>query len=129
VRLGKVNVERDILRAITAKQFRGWEHFDELYPMIGEDRTDYRIASIVQILYNINRGKDQKALPISDFVLKFDGDDEKKRQKQTADQQFRIMQLWAAAMASDGPAVPKVIEVGSQEQDALDKARAAMKTP
>jgi len=118
VKLGKVNVERDILRALTAKQFRGWEHFEELYPSIGEERLDYRLAAIVQMLYNINRGKDQKALSIQDFLLFAE---KEKKPEQTPEQKFKILQLWAAAMANDGP------PLAPQETDAIVKARAATK--
>lgn len=146
LRLGKLNVERDILQGLTAKQFRGWEMFEELYPMICEERMDYRIASIVQMLHNINRGKDQQALPLKDFVLKFGEQEEKP--KQTLKTQWTMLELLAAMHANDGPRAPKVIEfkyptpdeptteliavplepaVSESEQDALARARAAMK--
>ncbi len=144
-RLGTPNVERDILKSLTAKQFRGWEIFESLYPMICEERMDYRIASVVQILHNIHRGEKQKALPIKDFILKFGEQEEKP--KQTLKTQWNMLELLAAMHANEGPRVPTVVEfkyptaadpeppatpalelgLTTSEQTALDKARAAMK--
>ena len=59
---GELNVEA-MLRRLTAKQFRMWEIYSELEPF-GELRADYRAASIVQMIYNVNRGEKQKALPL-----------------------------------------------------------------
>jgi hypothetical protein len=105
VRLGILHVERDILRGLTAKELRGWEMYHELEPF-GEERADYRAASIVQMLYNINRGKNQKALELKDFLLAF-GEQEPK-QKQTPEQQFAILKVLAAMHANDVPTVPHV---------------------
>jgi hypothetical protein len=59
-----------LTRRLTAKQFLDWEHYDAIEPF-GDDRADMRAASIVQMLYNINRGKGQKALTLKDFMLTF----------------------------------------------------------
>ena len=113
---GELDVEAMLCRR-TAKWFRGWEMYYELEPF-GELRADYRAASIVQMLYNINRGKDQKALSIQDFLLFAE---KEKKPEQTPEQKFKILQLWAAAMANDGP------PLAPQETDAIVKARAATK--
>lgn len=47
-----------------------WEHYARLEPF-QEFRADYRAASIVSMLYNVNRTKDSKQYTIEDFVLKF----------------------------------------------------------
>lgn len=118
MRLGIVNVERDILRCLTAKQFRGWQHYFELE--ISEDlRADYRAASIVQILYNINRGKGQQALTLEECLLKFGEQPEK--QQQTPGQQFAMLKVLAAMHAGDAEA-PKASDGArtAEEQQALE---------
>jgi hypothetical protein len=126
-KLGVVNVERDILNELTAKQFLTWQHADELDNLVDEERMDYRFASVVQAILNVNRAKGQKAYSLKDCLLKFGEVEQKPRQTQA--QQLAILKLWAAAQASD-ILPPKVIEdapsVTPGEQAALEKARAAM---
>ena len=118
-RFGILHVERDVLRGLTAKQFRGWEHYYELEPE-EEIRADYRAASIVQILYNINRGKGQKALTLEEALLKFGGAAEKP--KQTAEQQFAILKVLAAMHANDVPEGPRQADEQQEvEQKALEQ--------
>lgn len=136
MRLGVANVEQDILRRLTFRQLRGWEHADEIDSLVDvELRMDYRIASIVQMLHNIHRGKGQKALPLKDFVLQFGEPEEKKRQ--SPEQQFQMLKLLSAMHAQDVP-VSKVIDmnphlaqplkdVTAAEVSAIEKARAAIK--
>ncbi len=50
--------------------FREWRAYFDLEPF-GEERADYRAASIVQMLYNINRRRGTPAKPVRDFVLEF----------------------------------------------------------
>lgn len=90
VRLGIANVDA-MARSLTAKQLLEWEAYEDLEPF-GELRQDYRIASIVTMLANINRGKGKKAYTLEDFVVKF-GEQEKK--KQTWKEQANIMKLYA----------------------------------
>ena len=104
MRLGVVNVDRDILRGLTAKQFRAWEHYAELEPF-DETRADYRAASIVQMLYNVNRGSKQKAVALEDVVLKFGAQEKKDQQKQTPQQQFAILKVLAAMHANERPSI------------------------
>ena len=99
---GELNVEA-MLRRLTAKQFRAWEIYSELEPF-GELRADYRAASIVQMIYNVNRGEKQKALPLQEFLLKFEAESKK---KQSWQEQLAIMKLLAAAHATDAP-MPQV---------------------
>lgn len=63
-----------MLRAMPAKRFEGWRAYYELEPSLDE-RIDWLVASIVQMLYNVAAGKGQQK-PLKDFVLKFN--DEKK---------------------------------------------------
>lgn len=129
LRLGRPHVERDILRGLTAKEFRGWEIFEFLYPMIGMERLDYGLAAITQMLHNIYRAKGTKALPLKDFVLKFGEQEEKPRQ--TSQQQFTMLQYLAHMHANEGQGPSKVVEFAypaQAEQDAVEKARAALKS-
>lgn len=118
-----------LLRSLTAVQMRGWEHFYELEPD-PELRADYRAASIVQILYNINRGKNHKALTLEEALLKF-GEEEKRRQ--TPEQQFSILRVLAAMHANDVPEGPRSVEEqhaveeqGAQQLAMIEQARKAM---
>jgi hypothetical protein len=77
----------------------------ELEPF-GEERADYRTASIVQMLYNVNRSSKSKALELKDFLLSF-GEQEPKP-KQTPEQQFAILKVLAAMHANDEPGIPRV---------------------
>lgn len=96
VRLGVWDVAV-IARGLTAKKFFEWEAYAQLEPF-DERRADYRAASIVTMLANLHRGKDQKAYSLEDFVLKFS--EQAPKRKQTPEEQFKILQLWAAAFAS-----------------------------
>lgn len=78
VRLGRVNVDA-LLRSLTAKQFIEWQHYAEMEPF-SEVRADYRAASIVQMIANVNRGAKQKALKIEDVLLKFGEQEPRKPQ-------------------------------------------------
>lgn len=123
-----LHVERDILRGLTAEQFRRWEMYAELDPF-DEVRADYRAASIVQMLYNLNRSKQSQPGKLQDFLLKFGDIDDKP--KQTPKQQIAMLKLLAAMHANEAPVVqvtedgPK-IEPTPAEQAALDAARKAM---
>lgn len=95
------------LSSMTARQFRAWELYDAVEP-IGDIRSDYQSAQIAQMLYNVNRGKKDKALKLEEFLLKF-GLQEEQPKKQTPEQQFRILKLLAAMHANEGDAPPKVL--------------------
>ena len=96
MKLGIANVERDILKDLTARQFMTWKLYAVLEPF-DETRQDYRIASIVQMLFNTNRGKDQKPLKLEDALLKF-GEQEVKK-KQTWQDQLMVARLMVAQAA------------------------------
>jgi len=99
VKLGKANVD-ELKRSLTAKQIMNWMAYAELEPF-DERRQDVRIASIVQMIANVNRGKDQKPFTLNDVLLKFGIDQEElvTQKKQTPAQQFEIAKLWAKMMA------------------------------
>ena len=61
-----------MLREITWQQFVEWSMYAEVEPF-DELRMDYRFASIVQALYNINRDpkRHKQPFPITEFLLKF----------------------------------------------------------
>ncbi len=60
-----------MLRELTAKQFRDWEVYATLEPF-DEKRSDFRAAQIVQMLYNVNRGKNVKAITLEECLLQFE---------------------------------------------------------
>lgn len=53
-----------MLRSMSAREFSEWMVFDELEP-IGNDRVDFLMGSIVQIIANVNRGKARKNRPFT----------------------------------------------------------------
>jgi hypothetical protein len=71
-----------MLRSLTAKQFREWELFAEIEPftVFSELRADYRAASIVQMIANVNRGKKQRGYPLKEFLLQFNEPERATRQ-------------------------------------------------
>lgn len=92
-----LHVERDIVHGMTAKQFRLWQHYAAFEPF-DEVRADLRAASIVQMLYNLNRRKNQKALTLEEAMLRFGDSDEKtsgKRERrynpQTPEEQLAVL--------------------------------------
>ncbi len=102
VRLGRVNVDA-MLRSLTAKQFVEWEHYARLEPF-NELREDYRIASIVQMLANVNRGKNQRAYTLQDMVIRFgEPEDSWQPPKQTPQQQEAIFRLMMGVPLEHSP--------------------------
>jgi hypothetical protein len=62
---------RGLLKTIDAKELEEWKAFYNIEPF-GEERQDIRAAMICCTLANVNRGKNQTAYKISDFLLRFD---------------------------------------------------------
>lgn len=96
LKLGWANTSA-MLRTLTGKQWIEMSAYAELEPF-DEVRDDYRIASIVQAIFNTNLGKGQKPFTLDDVRLKFGGVEEPKKQ-QSPEEQLAIMKLWAAAQA------------------------------
>jgi hypothetical protein len=98
---GELDVDA-MLRRHTAKWFKEWEQYYALEPF-GNVMLTKQVAMIAQMLYNINRGKDQKALPLDDFVLALlDEEDLKalqakmeKRKRDAWQEQQNLLMLWA----------------------------------
>lgn len=93
VRLGVTHVERDIVKGLTAKQFRRWQHYAALEPF-DEIRDDLRTASIVAMIYNVNRGKGQPAWSLQDAMLKFEdtkSDGAKRYSPQTQQEMISVL--------------------------------------
>lgn len=90
-----------MLRQISIGQFLEWMAYAELEPF-DEVRDDYRIASVVQMIANVNRDtkKQPKPFPISEFVLKF-GATEKK--PQTWEEQKMLAKMFFSAYQAEGP--------------------------
>lgn len=86
-----------MLRGLTAKQLRELLAFSELEPF-GERRADYRSAQIVQILYNINRGKGVEAIKLEECLLQFEGTDAAPKRQQTWQEQEAIMKMWVMGL-------------------------------
>ena len=93
MKLGKVNVD-NLLHGLTAKQFLEWQAYAALEPF-GEERQDYRIASICSVMANIHRGSGKRAFEIEQFVLKFG--DQPPKQPKTWQEIFAIGRMFAVA--------------------------------
>lgn len=93
-----------MLRSMTAKQFHEWWCYAGIDPFT-EKRQDYRVASIVQLLYNIHRGQKQAAISLEDALLQFGEEPEErqpaKQQKQTWQEQLLIAKMWTMAMEAN----------------------------
>jgi hypothetical protein len=59
-----------LLRQLSAKEFRNWMLFEQIEPY-GGLRGDLQVASVVQMIANVNRGKDQEPYKLKDFLLRF----------------------------------------------------------
>lgn len=116
--VGRLDVEV-MLRTMTAKQFRAWEMYAEMEPF-GEERADFRAASIVQMIYNVNRGKGVRAIKLDQCLLRF-GEPPESKPAQTSQQQFAMLKILAAMHANE--TTPEVV-AGGPEPTAKDLNRA-----
>lgn len=91
VRLGRVNVDA-MLRSITAKQFAGWVAYARMEPF-NELRADYRAASVVAMIANVNRGKGQKAVQLEDVMLKFGDEKPESKPARSPEDMERMMRM------------------------------------
>lgn len=67
-----------MLRGMTLTEFRRWRAYYALDPF-GQDRQDYRIASLVSTFVNVFRRRGSKKFTIEDALLPFG---EKKKKKE-----------------------------------------------
>lgn len=74
-----------MLRSITSEQFFEWVEYSRLEPF-DATREDYRIASVVQAIVNMNRDtkKHPDPLPIEDFLLRFGDTPAPQKRQQSA---------------------------------------------
>lgn len=97
LRLGRADVHQ-LCKELTAKQLLGWEHYAAIEPFnfFTELRADYRAASIVQMLHNVNA---KKALGLKEFLLKFE--EAAERKPQSPAEQERIMRIMMGVIPKD----------------------------
>lgn len=105
--------------------------YDEIEPLT-ERRQDWRNAHIVQMLYNtMGRGERDKARPLKDFILHFDGEEgdvKKPVRTQSLTQQAQMLHVLAAMHANDGDGMKpqsdqsQIGPLPPQIQAQLDKA-------
>jgi len=62
---------KGLLKTIDARELAEWQAYYNIEPF-GEERDDLRAAMICCTLANINRGKNQPAYKLDDFLLRFD---------------------------------------------------------
>lgn len=100
MRLGYANVNA-LARSLTAKQLLEWEYYAALEPF-DELRADYRAASIVTTIANVNRGLKQAPYALKDFLLNFEEPEEVKPKRQTVEQQIKMAYMIAKAFNAPG---------------------------
>lgn len=84
-----------MLREMPSQAFFEWMAYSDLEPW-SEERADYRSASVVHAIVNMNRDtkKHPEPIELDKFLLKF-GEQEPKR-KQTWQEQKAIAMMWVA---------------------------------
>lgn len=84
-----------MLSEITWPQFQEWRAFDELDPF-GEERDDFRFASVCQSLWNIARDAKRypNGFPITDFMLLFGDTPRAVKPTQTVAYQEQLINAW-----------------------------------
>ena len=86
-----------MLRSLTYVQLVEWMAYAQLEPF-GEERADYRAASIVAMLANLHRDTTRHPEPfaLADFLLRFDGEaPTPKKPRQSWQQQKAIGKMLA----------------------------------
>ena len=95
VMAGELDVEA-MLRRHTAKWLRDWMVYYEVEPF-GDFRSDVRAAQVASMIFNMAvAAKDRK--PLGDFILKWDGKEEKPTKTQTLQEGGR-KQSWQEQLA------------------------------
>jgi hypothetical protein len=92
-----------MLRSITWTDFLGWLAYSELEPF-DERRADYRTASVVTMLANVNRDTKKRptAYKLDDFVIEFDAPVKPRERKQSLEIQKGILVAIAQAYSAKG---------------------------
>lgn len=83
-----------MMSAMPISLFREWRAFYNMEPF-GEERADWRAASINSMLFNINRNKGATTRPAKDFLLEFRTAKERSAPKQD----WRWMKALGASIA------------------------------
>ena len=82
-----------LLKEIDSKELSEWMAFYNIEPF-GEFRADIRSAIIACTLANCNRGKNQSAFKISDFMPKF----ETETKNQSPEEMKKLLQAFCGQM-------------------------------
>lgn len=92
-----------MLRSITWTDFVGWLSYSELEPF-DERRADYRTASVVTMLANVNRDPKtrSRAYKLEDFLLEFDAPIKVRERRQSLELQKSMLVAIANAYAVKG---------------------------
>ena len=104
---GNINVDA-MLRRITARQFRTWQHYYGLEPF-GEMRADKRAASIERMIFNTAVVEDSRVMDLDRFGLQFEENEKSKTKKapQTFEEQIAIAKIWCAVQAAQPEDIAK----------------------
>ena len=79
------------LAHISSRELSEWAAFDAQEP-IGERRVDLLVAYLMSLIANVNRGKDQKAFEVKDFLLDF-WPEQKRESGQSLEEQRAILEM------------------------------------
>jgi hypothetical protein len=93
-----------MLRQLTWTDFLGWLAYSQLEPF-DERRADFRAASVVSMLANVNRDTKKRSSPykLDEFVIEFDAPF--KPRDRTQSLEFQKSMLMAIATAYTTPGV------------------------
>lgn len=107
-----------MLRQMTAKEFLGWEQYFQLAPF-GDLRADYRSASIVAMIANVNRDSKRRPEPytVEDFRLRFGSD----RDTKPAIPQWQLVKSAMMHIMAQQNAMVEVEEERAAREAALNK--------
>lgn len=79
-----------MLRELTAKQLLEWRAYDELDPF-GEERDDYRAASIREMVFNMSGKESKNARPMKDFLIPWEPESpEEAKERQQKELEARV---------------------------------------
>lgn len=81
---------RELLARTSSLELSEWIAYEQVAGPLGEMRSDYQTAQVLAMLYNVNRGKRQKAKAPEDFMPRWDNAPQA-RQQQTPEEQLAIV--------------------------------------
>lgn len=67
---------RRLLAEMDSLELTRWEAYERVYGPLGGLRGDYQAALVASMIANVNRREDAEPMPIDDFLINWQPDDE-----------------------------------------------------